>query len=175
MWINYKTRKFSGLFYSHKIHLLILLSIFTDRFDRFPFPFRYSRTSEIPHPLIYLRPEKGTEYSSVKMTMTDISSYYHNLKLGPVGMLEVGGGEGGETLWWNCIQLGSWISVTCGPEGQSASLPLYLIPKYATSVKLCNQAVRLWKSLHWPQLKVKRGREEGEVREIFKSLEYETL
>ena len=25
------------------------------------------------------------------MTMTDISSYYHNLKLGPVGMLEVEG------------------------------------------------------------------------------------
>ena len=27
------------------------------------------------------------------MTMTNISSYYHNLKLGPVGMLEVGGGN----------------------------------------------------------------------------------
>ena len=27
--------------------------------------------------------------------MTDISSYYHNLKLGPVGMVEVGGGGGG--------------------------------------------------------------------------------
>ena len=39
MWINHKTRKFSRLFHSHKIHLLILLSIFTDRFDRFPFAF----------------------------------------------------------------------------------------------------------------------------------------
>ena len=29
------------------------------------------------------------------MTMTDISSYYHNLKLGPVSMVEVGGGGGG--------------------------------------------------------------------------------
>ena len=101
MWINHKTRKFSRLFHRHKIHVVILLGLFTDRFDRFPFPFIYSQTSEIPHPLIYLKLEKGTEYSSVKMTMTNISSYYHNLKLGPVGML-----EGGGTLWWNCIQLG---------------------------------------------------------------------
>ena len=59
MWINHKTRKFSRLFHSHKIHLLILLSIFTDRFDRFPFPFIYSRTCEIPHPLI---PEAWKRY-----------------------------------------------------------------------------------------------------------------
>ena len=59
MWINHKTKKCSRLFYSHKIQLLILLSIFTDRFDRFPFPFIYSRTSEIPHPLI---PEAWKRY-----------------------------------------------------------------------------------------------------------------
>ena len=59
MWINHKTGKFSRLFHSHKIHLLILLSIFTDRFDRFPFPFIYSRTCEIPHPLI---PEAWKRY-----------------------------------------------------------------------------------------------------------------
>ena len=52
MWINHKTKKCSRLFYSHKIQLLILLSIFTDQFDRFPFPFIYSRTCEIPRPLI---------------------------------------------------------------------------------------------------------------------------
>ena len=79
------------------------------------------------------------------MTMTNISSYYHNLKLGPVGMLEVGGGGG--------------RPCDGGPDGQTASLPLYVTHKYSTSVKLCNQAVRLWQSLHWPQLKVKRGRE----------------
>ena len=32
------------------------------------------------------------------MTVTDISSYYHNLKLGPVGMLEVGGGGGNPVM-----------------------------------------------------------------------------
>ena len=80
--------------------------------------------------------------------MTNISSYYHNLKLGPVGMLEVGEPCDGIASSWE-----SWISVTSGPDGQTASLPLYVTHKYSTSVKLCNQAVRLWKSLHWPQLR----------------------
>ena len=39
--INHKTRKFSRHFHSHKMQLLVLLGIFTDRNDRFPHPFIY--------------------------------------------------------------------------------------------------------------------------------------
>ena len=44
---------FSRQFHSHKIHLLVLLGLLTDRKDRFPYPFIYFNPppplpSEIP-------------------------------------------------------------------------------------------------------------------------------
>ena len=46
-----QSRKFSRLFDSHKMHLLALLGLFTDRNDSFRYPFTYFTTSEIPPPL----------------------------------------------------------------------------------------------------------------------------
>ena len=47
IWINHKSTSFSRLFHSHKMHLLALLGLFTDRNDRFSYPF------------IYLKPKIG--------------------------------------------------------------------------------------------------------------------
>ena len=41
-------QKFSRRFDSHKMHLLALLGLFTDRNDSFHYPFIYFKTSEIP-------------------------------------------------------------------------------------------------------------------------------
>lgn len=41
VWINYKTRTFSWLFYSRKMHSLPLLGLFTERNERFLNPFKY--------------------------------------------------------------------------------------------------------------------------------------
>ena len=41
VWINHKTRMFSRLFHSHKMHLLALLGLFTDQNDIFPYPSIY--------------------------------------------------------------------------------------------------------------------------------------
>ena len=59
------------------------------------------------------------------MTMTDISSYYHNLKLGPVGMVEVGRGGGGWGKPCDGI-VSSWGVEFRLRVDQRARLPLYL-------------------------------------------------
>ena len=41
IWTNHKTRVFSQLFHSQKMHLLAPCGLFTDWNDRFPFPFIY--------------------------------------------------------------------------------------------------------------------------------------
>ena len=41
IWTNHKTRVFSQLFHSQKMHLLAPYGLFTDWNDRFPFPFIY--------------------------------------------------------------------------------------------------------------------------------------
>ena len=46
-WINHKTRTFSQLFHCIKMHLLALLSLFTDKMAYFP-THSYTSTSEIP-------------------------------------------------------------------------------------------------------------------------------
>ena len=46
-WINHKTRTFSQLFHCVKMHLLALLSLFTDEMAYFP-THSYTSTSEIP-------------------------------------------------------------------------------------------------------------------------------
>ena len=61
IWINHKTRTFSRLFLSHKRHLLALLNLFTDRNDRFPYPFICFNNWN-PDPFIYLKPEQGTPF-----------------------------------------------------------------------------------------------------------------
>ena len=55
------------------------------------------------------------------MTMTDISSYYHNLKAGPVGMLEVGGGGGNPVMELHP----GWGVEFRSRVDQRARLPLY--------------------------------------------------
>ena len=42
IWTNHKTRVFSQLFHSQKMHLVAPCGLFTDWNDRFPFPFIYS-------------------------------------------------------------------------------------------------------------------------------------
>ena len=53
----HKTRTFLEPFLSHKLHLLALLGLFTDRNDRFPYPFIYFN-KWFPHSFTYLKPEK---------------------------------------------------------------------------------------------------------------------
>ena len=40
-WLNLKARTFSRLLQSHKMNLVALLGLFTDRNDAFPYPFKY--------------------------------------------------------------------------------------------------------------------------------------
>ena len=41
IWIYHNTKTFSRLFHRHKMHLLALLGLFTDRNDKFPYSFIY--------------------------------------------------------------------------------------------------------------------------------------
>jgi len=50
---------FSRLFHSHKLHLLGLLGLYTDRDNRFPHPFKHFNKLN-PYPFMYLMPEKDT-------------------------------------------------------------------------------------------------------------------
>ena len=55
MWKNDKTRKLFGLFYSHKMHLLALLGLFTDQDDKISHPF-INVTQWNPYPfLVYTK------------------------------------------------------------------------------------------------------------------------
>ena len=71
--LNHRTRKFSRLLHSHKIHLLEELFSQTQMTD---FPnLLYTSTSEIPaYPFIYLNPEKGTPF--VKAGPPPIADHY---------------------------------------------------------------------------------------------------
>ena len=71
--------------------------------------------------------------------MTNISSYYHNLKLGPVGMLEVGGG--GEPI-------GS-LSIEGGDGGKNVTFKVNsrvftVFHVYSNSLKMSNVGEFLW-------------------------------
>ena len=57
IWTNHKTRTFSRLFLSHKMHLLALLNLFTHRNDRFPHPFTCFNNWN-PDPFVHLKPEE---------------------------------------------------------------------------------------------------------------------
>ena len=72
------------------------------------------------------------------MTMTNISSYYHNLKLGPVGMLEVGGG--GEPF---DEIASSWGVEFRSRVDQRARLPLYFYILPTNTLQVWNYAIRL--------------------------------
>ena len=71
------------------------------------------------------------------MTMTDISSYYHNLKLGPVGMLEVGGGKPCDGI------ASSWGVKIRSRVDQRARLPLYIYILPTNTLQVWNYAIRL--------------------------------
>ena len=58
-YITDKTRTFSRLFYSQKMHLSsnpLIVGLFTDRNARFPYPFIYTSTSEITTLLYTVKP-----------------------------------------------------------------------------------------------------------------------
>ena len=62
-WINpHKTRTFSRLFHRDKMHLVTLLCPFTDRNNRFPYPFIFFNKCN-PYTFIYLNREKGTPFA----------------------------------------------------------------------------------------------------------------
>ena len=56
VWINHKTRMFSRLFHSHKMHMLAHLGLFTDRNDRFSYHFIYFVKDFTTLPVFPLRP-----------------------------------------------------------------------------------------------------------------------
>ena len=57
VWIKHKTRMFSRLFHTHKMHLLALLGLFYDQNIKSPYPFIYLHKWD-PYHFIYLRTEK---------------------------------------------------------------------------------------------------------------------
>ena len=83
--------------------------------------------------------------------MTDISSYYHNLKLGPVGMLEVGGKP--------CDGIGSsWGVEFRSRMDQRARLPLYLyiLPKILYKCEIMQSGCKVVKVPTLTTIKVAR-------------------
>ena len=58
--INHKTRTFYRYFCSHKMNLLALLGLFTDRNDSFPYPFIYFNC--IVKSLLFYTPEAFKRY-----------------------------------------------------------------------------------------------------------------
>ena len=64
IWINHRTISFSRLFHSHKMHLLALLGLFTDRNDRFP-TLSYAWSPKIDTPFGRSHPVQG-EYSPAR-------------------------------------------------------------------------------------------------------------
>ena len=66
------TRTFYRLCHSHKMHLLALLGLFTDRNDTFPHPFI---NQENPFSFIYLKPEKDTP-SGLSLTVYAVTGQY---------------------------------------------------------------------------------------------------
>ena len=73
-WINRKTRTFPRLLLGHIMNLLALWTIFTDRNDRFPYPFIYFNKWN-PYPFIHLKPEKGGPFQAGSPRMGSYGEY----------------------------------------------------------------------------------------------------